>query len=67
MVSEHPTTSVLIGFGVGFGLGLMLTALLTEREEASWYDRYVPDRLRDLGDRVRDIDLPDAISRRFHR
>jgi len=47
-IGRHPGQSVLVGFGVGFGLGVLLTVLLTRREEESWYDRYVPDRLRHL-------------------
>lgn len=56
VMARHPGQSVLMGFGVGFGLGVLLTVLLTRREEESWYDRYVPDRLRNLH-------LPDAIAR----
>lgn len=56
VVARNPGQSVLVGFGVGFGLGVLLTVLLTRREEESWYQRYVPDRLRNLH-------LPDAITR----
>ena len=55
-IARHPGQSALVGFGVGVGLGVLLAVLLTRREEASWYDRYVPDRLRHLH-------LPDAIAR----
>ncbi len=60
MIARHPTSSVLIGFGVGFGLGVLLTAVLTQREE-SWYDRYVPDSLSHLPDRVRRMHLADRL------
>jgi ElaB/YqjD/DUF883 family membrane-anchored ribosome-binding protein len=56
LVARNPGSSVLVGFGVGFGLGVLLTALLSRREEPSWYDRYVPEKLRDLR-------LPDSIAR----
>jgi ElaB/YqjD/DUF883 family membrane-anchored ribosome-binding protein len=58
-VARHPGQSVLVGFGVGFGLGVLLTVLLTRREEESWYDRYVPDRLRHL----HMPHLPESIAR----
>ena len=60
MMARHPGQSVLIGFGVGFGLGLLLTILLTQREE-TWYERHVPDSLRDLPETLRR--LPGRISR----
>ena len=56
VIARNPAQSVLVGFGVGFGLGVLLTVLLSQREEEPWYDRYVPDRLRNLH-------LPDAIAR----
>ncbi|MDB5353135.1 MAG: hypothetical protein JWN86_4382 [Planctomycetota bacterium] len=56
MIARNPTQSVLVGFGVGFGLGVLLTTLLMRREEESWYERYVPDRLRN-------IHLPESLSR----
>ncbi len=51
MVSDRPYTSVLTGFGLGFGLGLFVTLLLTRREE-SWFERYAPDAIRDMPDRL---------------
>ncbi|HEX8199504.1 MAG TPA: hypothetical protein VF590_03390, partial [Isosphaeraceae bacterium] len=69
MIARNPSQSVLMGFGVGFGLGLLLTVLMAQREEDTWYDRYVPDRLRNLPDTLRSLQdavshLPEAISRR---
>lgn len=67
MVAEHPTSSVLIGFGLGFGLGLLLTVLLTEQERERWYERYLPDSLHHLPDRLGDYRLPEAISKHLSR
>ena len=52
MIARNPGPSVLVGFGVGFGLGVLLTVLLTRREE-TWYERYMPDSLRGMPDRLR--------------
>ncbi len=52
IVSERPHTSVMTAFGVGFGLGLLVTLLLTRQEE-SWFERYAPDALQDLPDRLK--------------
>ena len=41
----------MTAFGVGFGLGLLVTLLLN-REEESWFDRYAPDSLHDVPDRL---------------
>ncbi len=71
MIARNPASSVLLGFGVGMGLGVLLSVLLTHREE-SWYQRHVPeswrDRFRDVPDYVRHQadrlrDLPDAATR----
>jgi ElaB/YqjD/DUF883 family membrane-anchored ribosome-binding protein len=51
MIARNPGTSVLLGFGLGVGAGLLLTALFA-REEETWYDRYVPERLRDVPERL---------------
>ncbi|MBX6316755.1 MAG: hypothetical protein IRY99_28155 [Isosphaeraceae bacterium] len=60
MIARHPGTSVLTAFGVGFGLGVFLSILLTQREEPeSWYERYVPESLRDFPERVREV--PDRL------
>jgi hypothetical protein len=73
-MSAHPTSSVLLGFGLGFGVGLLLTEVLRKRED-TWYARYVPDRmrhmpesLRQIGDSIRHIPdqlahLPEAVAR----
>lgn len=61
-IARNPAPSVLIGFGIGVGLGILLTTLVAQREE-SWYDRYVPDSLRNLHDSF--AHLPEAISRRL--
>lgn len=71
MIARNPASSVMLGFGVGVGLGVLLSVLLTRREE-TWYERYVPDQWRD---RIRDVpdylrhsadrlrDLPDSVAR----
>ena len=61
VVSRHPYSSVLTGFGFGFGFGLVVTLLLTRREP-SWVERYVPESLQNLPDRFRE--LPDRLSAR---
>jgi len=58
--SRNPANSVLIGFGLGFGIGLAVTAMLTHREE-TWAERYLPDSLQDLPDRIRKSGLPDQV------
>jgi len=63
MIARNPSQSVLVGFGVGFGLGVLLTVLLTRREEESWYDRYVPDSVRNLPERFRHMHVPESIAR----
>ena len=71
MMVSNPATSLLVGFGVGFGLGLVITTLLGEREPASWAERNLPSRLRNLPDSVQDSleqlatsvrNLPDSIA-----
>ena len=52
MVSERPHASVLAAFGVGFGLGLVVTLLLS-RAEGTWFERYAPEAIQDLPDRLR--------------
>ena len=59
MVSRHPYTTVLTGFGIGFGFGLFVTLLLTRREE-SWFERYAPESIQDLPDRLRRV--PEAVA-----
>jgi hypothetical protein len=54
MMAMNPTTSILIGFGLGFGFGLVVTALLGERERATWAERHLPDRLRSMPDALHD-------------
>lgn len=53
MVSGRPHTSLMTAFGVGFGLGLLVTLLLNRGEEESWVERYTPDAMRDLPDRLK--------------
>jgi ElaB/YqjD/DUF883 family membrane-anchored ribosome-binding protein len=74
VVGRHPMSSVFVGFGLGFGVGMLLTVILNQRED-TWYDRYVPNRLRGfpdslrhLGDAMRDIPdhlrhLPEAVAK----
>ncbi len=52
MISGRPHTSVMTAFGIGFGLGLVAALLLT-RDEESWYERYAPESLQDLPDRLK--------------
>jgi hypothetical protein len=52
MIADRPGTSLVTAFGVGFGLGLLVTLLLT-REEDGWFERYAPDAIQDLPDRLR--------------
>ena len=51
MVADRPGTSLMTAFGVGFGLGLLVTLMLS-REEEGWFDRYAPDAIQDLPDRL---------------
>lgn len=48
-IARNPTPAILIGFGVGFGLGIVLTSLLTRKEE-TWSEKYLPDQLQNLPD-----------------
>jgi hypothetical protein len=59
MVSRLPYTTVLTGFGIGFGFGLFVTLLLTRREEG-WFERYAPESIQDLPDRLRRV--PEAMA-----
>ena len=52
MISDRPGTSLMTAFGVGFGLGLFV-ALLLNRNEESWFERYAPDAIQDLPDRLK--------------
>ncbi len=61
VVSRNPGSSVMVGFGIGFGLGVLVTLLF--RQEEPWYDRYVPDSLRNVPDRLRHLHIPESISR----
>ena len=56
----------MTAFGVGFGLGLLVTLLLN-REEESWFDRYAPDSVHDLPDRLKHAGhkLSDSMSGSF--
>ncbi len=61
MIARNPGQSVLIGFGVGLGLGVLLSALVSRREESSWYDQYVPDSLRGLPKSMSNLSIPDSL------
>lgn len=69
-VGQHPASTLLVGFGLGFGLGLLLTTLLTQEEERSWWDRHTPDALRNLDEKVSSLahqvarQMPDSLSLR---
>ena len=52
MISERPHASVMTAFGVGFGLGLLVTLLLS-REKETWFERYAPEAIQDLPDRLK--------------
>ena len=53
-IARHPSTSVAAGFGLGLGIGVLLALVLTQREE-SYYERYMPDALRDIPDHLRGL------------
>jgi hypothetical protein len=65
IMSRNPATSVLIGFGLGFGFGLVVTAMLGERERATWAERHLPDRFRRMPDSLHDSleQLADSVRR----
>ena len=52
-LARNPTPSVLISFGIGFGVGLVVTSLLTQREE-TWAERYLPETSRKVRRTFRD-------------
>lgn len=64
-IARNPGNSVLIGFGLGFGIGLAITALLTQRDE-TWAERYLPDSLQDLPERIRKSRLPGQVRDAVH-
>lgn len=48
-IARNPVPSMLIGFGVGFGLGVVITSLLTQKEE-TWSEKYLPESLQNVPD-----------------
>jgi hypothetical protein len=60
MIARNPSSSVLIGFGLGIGAGLLLTALFA-REEETWYERHLPERLRDMPERLGSLKLREHL------
>jgi len=62
MVARNPVPSLATSFGIGFGLGMLVTLLLTQREE-TWAERNIPDSWRNLPDRLRHMNLPDSVAR----
>jgi hypothetical protein len=54
IVQRNPLTSVMTGFGLGLGFGLMVTLLLTRREQ-SWYERNLPSTIQHLPERLRRV------------
>ena len=67
MIRQHPTTSLVVTFGIGFGLGLAATALLMPSpRRRTWAERNLPDwatreRLNELLSRV-----PEKVSSARH-
>ncbi len=59
IVDRYPYASLLTGVGLGFGFGLALTMLLPRRQP-SWYERYVPESMQNLPERLKRA--PEAIS-----
>ncbi len=74
LVSNYPTPSVLVGFGLGFGIGLVLCSILA-KPEPTWAETYLPESLQDLPDNLQRYarnlpsnlkgQLPRAVSRRI--
>jgi ElaB/YqjD/DUF883 family membrane-anchored ribosome-binding protein len=62
MIARNPAPSVMIGFGLGIAAGMLLAAICT-REEETWYERHMPERLRDMPDRLRAMsrDVPSRL------
>jgi hypothetical protein len=58
IVDRYPYASLLTGVGLGFGFGLALTLLLPRRQP-SWYERYVPESMQHLPERLKRA--PEAI------
>jgi len=52
VATRHPYSTTMTSFGIGFGLGLFVTLLLCRREE-SWFERYAPESMQDLPDRLK--------------
>ena len=57
-VSSNPYSTVMTSLGLGFGLGLFVTLLLSRREE-TWFDKYAPESMQNLPDRLKH--LPDQL------
>jgi len=58
IVQRNPLTSVMTGFGLGLGFGVVVTLLLTRREQ-SWYERNMPSTLQHFPERLKRV--PDAL------
>jgi hypothetical protein len=58
-VAQNPYSSVLTGFGIGFGFGLVVTLLLSRREE-TWYERHIPDSLQEWPGRLKKV--PETVA-----
>jgi hypothetical protein len=54
VVARYPYPSVLTGFGFGFGFGLVVTLLLNRREP-TWFERYMPEPIQHLPDRLKGV------------
>jgi hypothetical protein len=59
LVARYPFASLLTGFGCGFGFGLVVTLLLNRREP-TWFERYAPESMQNLPDRLKRV--PEALT-----
>ena len=67
-VEEHPTSTVLIAFGIGFGISVAVANALSDPPRKShWYDMQTAEKFgRQVLDSLSGA-LPDALSSRMGR